>query len=183
MSKNKKDEIQESVNRIDEQYKSEISQKNFPPASPALRRRRVQIHFNDPHLCQTQFADDANINTILDKYNRTGELPYGRRPEGQFMDLSELPDYREALEVITTANQAFATLPAELRKKLDNDPAKLQDFMSDPANADYLLEKGLFAAIRRPQIAPESDLKNNLPDPAPKGGQQAKPPVGEGPKA
>lgn len=120
----------------------------------------------DPSLAVQASKDETDINTIVNKYLRTGEMPEQR--QGIYADISELTDLQEALEQVRAADEAFMALPAEVRRYFDNDPVKLVQFANDPANLDKAIELGL--AERKPQAIPPSPA-----DPVPGGAGQAPP--------
>jgi hypothetical protein len=60
----------------------------------------------DPTLAQQQFRDEADINTILERFGRTGEVIVPvRAPE--FGDFSGVDDYHAAMNMIIEAQSAF----------------------------------------------------------------------------
>ncbi len=100
-------------------------------------------------------AKATNINTIMKQYDRTGMLPVVGR-DGLFMDVSDVPDYRTSLDLITRADDMFMQLPADLRARFDNEPAIFLDWTSDPANRDEMVELGL---LPRPDPVVVADVE------------------------
>jgi phage internal scaffolding protein len=116
----------------------------------------------DPTLAQQQFRDEADINTILERFGRTGEVIVPvRAPE--FGDYSEVTDYHTAMNMIIQAQDAFDALPARIRKEFDNDPGRFVEFVSDEKNRDKALEMGLIEApaaiVTMADVAAESGVK------------------------
>jgi phage internal scaffolding protein len=99
----------------------------------------------DPTLAQQQFRDEADINTILERFGRTGEVIVPVRPP-EFGDFSEVTDYHSAMNMIIEAQGAFDALPARIRKEFDNDPGRFVDFVMDENNRDKAVEMGLVEA-------------------------------------
>lgn len=93
-------------------------------------------------------ADSADVNLIVSRFQKTGLLP-GFGDPGQFLDVSQVPDYRGALEQVKLADAAFMQLDAKVRARFDNDPAQFLDFVSDPANGPEMVTLGLATA---PQV-------------------------------
>jgi phage internal scaffolding protein len=116
----------------------------------------------EPTLAQQQFRDEADINTILERFGRTGELivPVSV-PE--FGDYSEVGDYHSAMNMIIEAQSAFDALPARIRKEFDNDPGRFVDFVLDENNRDKAVEMGLIEApkaiVTMADVAAESSDK------------------------
>lgn len=86
--------------------------------------------------------DQADINKIMKRAEQQGIIPLSAR-EGQFLDLSQVGDFREAREAVRLANEYFMSLPAESRAVFDNDAAKLLDAVNDPAQLQLLEEAGI----------------------------------------
>lgn len=118
-------------------------------------RTRVQTINEDPTLTQQQFKDEADINNIMRKY---GNDPVAfnalTRKGGVYADFSKITDYHGMLQEVAEAQDAFASLPAQLRSRFENDPGKLLGFLQDPKNYDEGVELGLLEA--KPQKTTQS---------------------------
>ncbi len=108
-----------------------------PPSNPT-------VGFDKSRTRQSE-AKDADINNIVARYDRTGVLPTIGR-EGFYADVSQVGDYRDALERVRVADEAFMQLPAKVRAKFDNDAAQFLDWTSDPGNREEMRELGLIEA-------------------------------------
>lgn len=95
----------------------------------------------DVSLTVQASKDECDINIIVKKYLRTGELPGVR--QGVYADLSQMIDLRDAIHMVNDAQQAFMELPAELRREFDNDPTKLVEFALDSKNKERAIALGL----------------------------------------
>jgi phage internal scaffolding protein len=104
-------------------------------------RRRVAITFTEPSLTKQQFAEEVDINNKIKKYVQTGELPNMRY--GFYGDVSNLPDYKTAFDMVADAQDAFMELPSEIRAKFNNDPGKVIEFLNDPKNLDEAVRLGI----------------------------------------
>ena len=91
---------------------------------------------------QQSFRDECDINTILKRFNVTGQLPVGS-VQPQYGDFSGVTDYQSALNAVMAAQDSFLQLPAKVRAKFDNDPALFVDWASDEANKDEMKALGL----------------------------------------
>ncbi|AXH77433.1 MAG: internal scaffolding protein [Microviridae sp.] len=116
---------------------------------------------SEPTLAVQASKDECDINVIVRKYLRTGELP-GLR-QGVYADLSGMVGLQDALHMVNEAEQAFMELPAEVRRYFDNDPVKLVEFASDSKNLEKAIELGL---AEKPVVTPPSQ-----PVPVPGAGQ------------
>lgn len=114
---------------------------------------------NEDSMTQQSDKDEANINILMERYAQTGQIPQMLEP-GKFGDFSEVVDFRGAQEAIRAANEAFAEVPAKIRKQFDNDPAQFYEFVNDPNNLDELRKMGLAAPL--PETLPPQD---NAPPP------------------
>lgn len=98
-------------------------------------------------------AKDADINTIVKRFERTGQLPVTNLV-GVFEDVSQIGDYRGALDKIMVAEAAFMELPPEVRKRFDNDALQFVAFAVDPNNKAEMVELGLLEEVKPPAPAP-----------------------------
>lgn len=99
----------------------------------------------DEVFTQQSGAQECDINYIMDRALKGADVSSLRNPRSpQYGDFTQIPtDLRECLEVVRKADQAFMSLDAHVRKRFDNDPAKLMDFLHDPANRDEAVTLGL----------------------------------------
>jgi phage internal scaffolding protein len=117
------------------------------------QRYRVSLECG-PGLAQQHFKDECDVNRILAKYQKTGLLDHVNRFQGDYADLSAVPDFQDSLNAVIDAQEAFMTLPSSIRKQFDNDPAQFLDFVHDPSNRDEMVKMGL-AKAPSPKVAPE----------------------------
>lgn len=96
---------------------------------------------------QQQFAEEADINTIVRRFGLTGELPENVRVPVSG-DFTGVVDFKSAMDAVASAQSAFMELPAALRARFENDPQRLMDFMAVEKNLDEARELGLVNPAR-----------------------------------
>ncbi len=96
----------------------------------------------EPTLAQQHYKEECDINTILQKFSITGILPEAPLSP-RYGDFSGISDYHTALNRVIAAQDEFDGLPAQIRARFDNDPAKLIEFLDDEANRPEAEELGL----------------------------------------
>lgn len=124
----------------------------------------------DKGKTKQSFAKDANINSIVKRFEKTGLLTHVSAMKGAYADVSDLVDYRKCLDIVAEARGLFLALPADLRQKFDNDPAKMVDFLDDPTNAASAADMGLIPKPEPKPVAPvatESTPTPGAPTPTP----------------
>lgn len=89
------------------------------------------------------FRDECDIENIVAKYVKTGLVSHLAGGQPFYADVSEMADYRGAIEQVRSAEKFFAGLPAKVRAFFENDIATFVDWMADPANADQLEKLGV----------------------------------------
>jgi len=87
---------------------------------------RTALFCAEPSLAKQEFKEDADINVILARVMKTGEIPNMVLPE-HFTDVSEKKTYHEQATQLAEANALFYRLPADIRTKFSNDPATWAD--------------------------------------------------------
>lgn len=91
------------------------------------------LECKDPTRAQQHFKEETDINTIVERFGITGELPKDLRvPINR--DVWEIQDLKGAMNIVNEAREAFMQMPAKVRTTFDNDPAKFVDFVSDEDN-------------------------------------------------
>lgn len=86
--------------------------------------------------------DDADINVIVKRF-LGGQQLMGPPQLPTFEDYSEVTDYQSMMNLVRQAAEEFNELPANLRRRFDNDPGKLESFIADPANRTEAESLGL----------------------------------------
>ena len=119
---------------------------------------------SDPSLAQQSFREECDINTIVKRFNLTGELPSGVSAP-LYGDFCEVTDYHSALNVVKAADAAFLSLPAEVRARFGNDPGLFVDFISDEKNRAEAEQLGLVIGKNNLDSNPE-DLSQKPSDSA-----------------
>lgn len=127
------------------------------------QRERLAVSFTDETLTQQHFKKDCDINYILAKFNATGILE--TMGPGQYINLTESLDYREALHTIMEAQEAFNQIDAKARKEFDNDPSKFIEFLQIPENRKKAQELGFINPDPVPP-GPVEVVVTNPPEPA-----------------
>lgn len=122
-----------------------------------------------PSLAQQQFKDEADINTIVERFGLTGQLPENVAvpQSGDFVDAM---DYQSAMNVIRSAQESFMQMPAHVREEFNNDPGRFVAFVNDPDNKDRAAKLGILAPAKGD---PEPMLVKVIPEPTPKASNQS----------
>lgn len=109
---------------------------------------------------QQEFADECDINVIMRRYGRTGQLP-NLNLQGVYGDFAEIPDYMEALNTVLKAQADFAELPATVRERFQHNPGAMLQFLSDPKNREEAIKIGLIDNPVNPPDSPPGQNKTN----------------------
>lgn len=117
----------------------------------------------DPSLAVQSERDECDINVIMERFGHGVPLPGSLRVP-TYGDFTGVSDYRSALELISEADDSFMKLPADVRSRFQNDPARFVDFASDPLNIDEMRAMGLADPI--PVPASQEPLQGDSVEPA-----------------
>lgn len=112
---------------------------------------------DDPSLAQQNFAEECDINRIVETFTRTGQIEPTPLPP-QFGDFTGIRDFHTALNSVLAAQEAFLELAPAVRSRFNNDPQNLINFLEDPANRDEAVELGLVPADLSPAAARSSPI-------------------------
>jgi len=103
----------------------------------------LSFPLNSPHTRQ-EFRDESDINTIMARYLRTGELPHVNTIAPQYFDAAGI-DFQTHMQSIADAKSLFAQLPSSVRFRFANDPGLFIDFCGDESNRPELARMGLLS--------------------------------------
>lgn len=107
---------------------------------------RVQVNTGtEGCIVQQQHKNAVDANAIMARFEKTGLVP-PIRSGGVYADVSEVGDYHASCEQVARAEEAFMTLPAEVRDHFDNDPGRMLEFVGNSANRDEAIKLGLIEA-------------------------------------
>ncbi len=131
-------------------------------------RNRSQITCTGGRTKQS-FKDECDINQILKKWRRTGELEHLSTHKPTYGDFSNPDDYITALTKVKSAQADFDALSSRIRARMDNDPAAFLSFMEDPENHDEAVALGLISKPATPAPVPVAPVPPESP-PEPESG-------------
>lgn len=100
------------------------------------------LRCDDPSLTQQQFKEESDINTIVERFGLTGELPNNVRAP-MYADFVEAIDFHSAMNAIRQAEESFMAMPADVRARFGNDPGRFVDFVNDDSNRAEAEKLGL----------------------------------------
>lgn len=105
-------------------------------------KQKIQKTFVGEGRTKQSFKNECDINQILARFKRTGVLDFQQKMQPQYGDCTGI-EFQEAQFIIAKANGMFAALPAHLRARFDNDPAKFLNFVNDKRNKNEAEDLGL----------------------------------------
>lgn len=113
----------------------------FRTAYKRLLTRSLALACKDESLALQSEEPSCNINNLMDRYVTTGMIPVLDRAalKGDFADVS----YQDMHDMVVEGRETFMALPADVRKRFDNDPGRFIAFVSDDSNLDEMRKLGL----------------------------------------
>lgn len=110
--------------------------------APSLPVREVRTRFTvqprsgrptvGPSMTDQSFTDECNINNVILRFAGTGELPPRINARtAEFLDVSDVPELREALEMAKNGNEFFQSLPDQVKQAVGYDPVRLLDALDE----------------------------------------------------
>lgn len=123
---------------------------------------RIRKQFNDGYcsrdystqlesgcITQQNLKDKCDVNKIISRYVKTGVMDHIKENKPFYGDVVGF-DYRDAQDKVLRAQSAFNALPANVRKLMDNDPAKFVEWMSSTDDLELKQELGLVDLHQEP---------------------------------
>lgn len=83
-----------------------------------------------PSLTVQSEKDSCDINKIMERFNRTGQLPHMISRAPTYGD-ARVVDYQTAQQIVIDAQKQFNSLPSATRKHFGNDPQNFMSAISD----------------------------------------------------
>lgn len=107
-----------------------------------IRSEKTGLSFPDASLTQQQFADEADINTIINRFLKTGVLPTPNTFP-QYVDFEGVFDYQSAMNLVRAADESFMRMDAKVRARFNNSPQEFLEFFANPENVEEAIRLGL----------------------------------------
>lgn len=118
------------------------------------------LECKEPSLAQQHLKEECDINFIVERFGVTGQLPVAPVNTPTYGDFTGIGDYRQALDAVMAADDAFMQLSAKVRERFNNDPAELVDFVSDSRNRSEAIELGLIPPPAKPDgVIPSPEVE------------------------
>lgn len=100
---------------------------------------------------QQHFRDEVDINNIVARFERTGQLPQASGAV-TYGDVTSY-DFMHMMNIVAKQKAKFMAYPAKIRNMFNNDPAQLLTFLEDPENHDHARKLGILPKL--PKVVPE----------------------------
>lgn len=110
------------------------------------------MEFVMPTRTKQSAKDECDINRIMARYLKTGQVPGGVLG-GSYGDVSSGVDYLEAQGIILNARKQFEMLPAKVRDRFQNNPFEMLEFVGDEKNIPEARKLGLLPPEENPPAA------------------------------
>lgn len=114
------------------------------------------LRCDDPSLTQQQFKEEADINTIVDRFLKSGVLPTAVNMP-QYVDYEGVFDFQSAMNVVRQADENFMRLDAKVRARFNNSPQAFLEFFANPENAEEAVRLGLVIPNAPSSVAQATD--------------------------
>jgi len=108
-----------------------------------LPHPRVQVDTGEFTFTKQSSKDECDINNILAQYKRTGMIAHINAAAAQYIDLPSDLDYQASINVVKSAEAAFASLPSKIRDEYSNDPSQFLAALYDPSKRGRMEELGV----------------------------------------
>lgn len=117
---------------------------------------RVGLTCNDPSKAQQSQEEEANINTIVGRFLKTGLLPQAKLPP-TLDAFADIFDFQSAMNILAEARHSFMQLDPQVRNAFNNDPhlfVSQIDLMTNDPDQDRRAKN--FEALRAMGLAVEA---------------------------
>ncbi len=123
-----------------------------PKIRSAYDGSRVEVlTVSGDSMTRSEFADELDINKIVSRYAGDGQLPQ-TTADARYGDVSEVSDYKSALDFVFASKDKLRDLPDAAREQLAADPEDYWRRLDAAEDRDGLVELGLVEAIVEPVV-------------------------------
>ncbi len=121
-----------------------------------------------PGVAKQAMRDECDVNLIMAKFVKTGFIEHVSSGVPSYVDMSEVTDYRTAIEHVRSVEEYFLGLPAEVRRRFDNDTVTFMEYLESGASEEDLKALGLeVLGDRRARAQDEREGDATPPDVVP----------------
>lgn len=121
---------------------------------------------NDVVRTKQTMKNECDVNRIMARIKKTGVIPDSMYRAGAYGDFTGITDFQDMQLKIKIAETSFMQLPAAVRAKFENDPAKLMEWISNPENRGEAINLGLIPQDPEPEkMPPEPQEPPEEPNP------------------
>ncbi len=137
---------------------------------------RVVLSFEgEVSKTKQEFRKETDINLIVARHKMSGEWSHVSSAVAVYGDASSIPDFMGAMETVLRGKALFASLPADVRGRFDNDPGVFLARAQDPAFKDKFT--AIWAEIFPKQYAKDVAARKDAALKAAKAAEVLVPPV------
>lgn len=104
-------------------------------------------------LTEQHHIETCDMRTIMRKAQKTGVLEHVSQYQGQYMNLAGRQDLLHYQLEVQKSREMFATIPATIRARFNNDPGDFLDWICDEKNRNEIQELG-FKTDHLPPVQP-----------------------------
>lgn len=111
---------------------------------------------NEPSKTDQSMKKQCDVNYIMSRYTRGGEITHLAKQAGQYIDATKCMGLFDGLLSLHIAQSKFERLNAEVKNRF-KDMEHLVQFLSDPANEAEAITLGLVKAgeVKHPVDTPQ----------------------------
>jgi len=99
-------------------------------------------HVFEESKTEQSHKTEVDINNIVARHGTELISKVAKLQQFTYDDVTG-NDFKESMNAILKARESFSSIPSEIRKYFDNDPAKFMDYIHNPENKDQLVKWGL----------------------------------------
>ena len=107
-----------------------------------LASDKAGLKCEDDSLTQQQFKEESDINTIVNRFLKSGVLPTPVNMP-QYVDYEGVFDFQSAMNVVRQADENFMRMDANVRARFNNSPQEFLEFFGNPNNSEEAIRLGL----------------------------------------
>lgn len=145
-----------------------------PEVKNMFSPRTVVISPKGVKKAKQEFKDDADLNSIMRKFQKTGAIDHFATHGLHYGEIGPA-DLQTAMNTVIKADQMFSELPSTVRNRFSNSPQDFLEFVQNPDNYEEALSLNIGLSPEAEAIAVERQgqevppVEPNPVEPSPEG--------------
>jgi len=137
-----------------------MSFRQYDEKGNPIRKSVVLVCPEEENRTEQHHKDEVNINNIVKRHGHELIAKTAALQQFKYDDVVG-NDFQETMNIIIKAQDSFQSVPSDIRKQFNNNPAEFMDYIHNPENKEQLVAWGMMEPEQ--EIQPMHVIVENPP--------------------